>query len=139
MRRVTSVVVLVVLSFAAAHAVGKPKKTLKHFLPDKLGDVKRERPLPPGLGMAPSDDAHASYLLPERRFVNINLMWVKDLSFEKAQFRVHAPGETNGDHEGFDVQDRRHAVGRNAKTPNEALEWLQKVDLKSLAAFAPSK
>ena len=116
----------------------------------------------PGFGITPSDDAHAAYLLPERRFVNINLMWVKDLSFEKAQFRAHAPGGIKATAKASTSTARcfgepasptptraRCALladkivmmlsVENAKTPNEALEWLQKIDLKSLAAFARNK
>jgi hypothetical protein len=110
---------LAMVALLAAGAVGQPTagasklKSLEAFLPAKIGGGRRERELRlPPLGGRPDGgpkDAHAAYLLPGRRYLNVNLMWVKDLAFEEAQFRVSAPGETHEDeaaylsHEGFEV------------------------------------
>ena len=158
------------LSLPAGTAVAK-EKALADFLPAKLGDIKREPPLPPDplMGDTSGGIAHAAYLLPERRFVNINLMWVQELAGERAQFRVRRPGETKDSpaaglqHEGFEVdglfvqrtsytRSRKSEVRalladkivvvlsvESAKEPNEPLEWLRKMDLQGLTAFARSK
>ena len=153
------------LSLVAGTAVAKPK-ALADFLPAKLGDIKREPPSRPDplLGDTSGGVAHAAYLLPERRFVNINLMWAQEPAAERAEFVVHRPGETKesqaAGYEGFDVDGlfvQRTSYTRsrmsevravladrivvrlsveNAKEPNEPLEWLRKMDLQSLTAFA---
>jgi len=151
-------------------------KSLADFLPAELGDGKRQKEPSPSPGdpkPAEPRDAHAAYLLPDARFVNVNLMWVRDLVFEQTQFRVHVPGEQDEDtaarlsHEGFDVdglfvQRTRHLPAPGGKggpdksearalladkivvlmsvekaaAPNEPIEWLRKLDLAGLAAFA---
>jgi hypothetical protein len=114
MRTTLGIVALLAASAVGHAAAGAARpKSLEAFLPAEIGGVKRERELQlPPLGGRPRGgrkDAHAAYLLPGRRFLNVNLMWVKALDFEKAQFRVSAPGETHKEeaaylnHEGFEV------------------------------------
>jgi len=152
------------------------KRSLTDFLPTALGDAKRQKDPPPSPS-APKPpeprDAHAAYLLPDPRFVNVNLMWVRDLTFEQAQYRVHVPGERDENtaarlsHEGIDVDGLfvqrtqylpapggKSGAGKSearalladkivvlvsvekATTPNEPIEWLRKLDLAGLTAFA---
>lgn len=104
------------LTSSAATAKSKPAakaRSLEDFLPAALGGAKRQKELPPpASGAAPATgpgDAHAAYLLPDARLVNVNLTWVKDLAAERAQLKVQQAGETNEDlaaglkHEGFDL------------------------------------
>jgi hypothetical protein len=91
------------LAAGAAVAAPAKRKALEEFLPPTLGDGKKQPPLH-DLG----SNAHAAYLLPERRFVNFNMRWV-DASEAKVVFRVSKPGETRENtaaklsHEGFEV------------------------------------
>jgi len=161
---------------APATRAAAPGKSLADFLPAELGDAKRQKDPPPSPAapkLSEPRDAHAAYLLPDPRFVNVNLTWVRDLVFEQAQFRVHVPGEQDQDtaarlsHEGFDVDGLfvqrtqvlpapggKSGAGKSEAralvadkivvlvsvekpaTPNEPIDWLRKLDLAGLAAFA---
>jgi hypothetical protein len=112
MRTTLTAIILAAMIPSLAGAAKPKTKSLEDFLPVTLAGAKRQKEPPPPLGMPPASgprDAHGAYLLPDPRFVNVNLMWVKDLAFEKAQFKVAKAGETDENLtlglklEGFDV------------------------------------
>jgi len=169
MRTTLAAVVLLAGSRGATPAAAKPQ-TLADFLPATIGVAKRrpETPPPPAAAPRKTRNVYAAYQLPEGRFVNVNLLWVKDPG---THFKVHRPGEkvdsetTPVRYEGFEVDgffvqrtqgmpasdpggttseaslllaDRLLVIVsiERPPDPNEPVEWIRKLDLPGLAAFA---
>lgn len=145
----------------AAAGSGFTTANLLSFCPLALRGVKRK-------SMGSGGVVAAAYMLKDDkpRFVNITIAPIKDLAFEKAQFRVHKDGETRdgngrellakmiggrlvqrsfstsmGSSEVRVLVDEALAVRvfvEHAKNADEAFEFLKHIDLDALGKLAPS-